>query len=78
MLLRAPARIEIDPYANSGSRFYVENFREACDHAGEWFLDASVGALYYQPRHAGEDPNDLVFEAPVGVAGDLLVLNGNG
>eukprot|EP00041_Stephanoeca_diplocostata_P038006 m.1468317 g.1468317 ORF g.1468317 m.1468317 type:complete len:809 (+) comp25139_c0_seq13:1209-3635(+) len=76
VLLRAPARIEIDPYANSGSRYYLENYREACDEAGEWFLDATGGVLYFQPRHAGEDPNQLVFEAPSGVAGDLLVLNG--
>ena len=70
VLLTAPARIEIEPHANSGSRYYLENFAEACDSPGEWFLDRVAGWLLYQPR-PGEDPRSLVFEAPV-LSGDLL------
>jgi len=42
--------------------YYLENYREACDSAGEWFADFAAGVLYWQPRQAGEDPRHLVFE----------------
>eukprot|EP01052_Picozoa_sp_SAG31_P014363 SAG31_NODE_890_length_11199_cov_18.490901_2_plen_242_part_00 len=77
VVLTAGARISLEPYANSGSRFYVENFAAACDSAGEWFLDTADGGstLLWHPRKAGEDPRTLEFVAPY-IEGELLLLDG--
>ena len=44
-------------------RYHVENFREALDAPGEWFLDRD-GTLYYMPL-PGEDPSRAEVVAPV-------------
>ena len=44
-------------------RYHVENFREALDAPGEWFLDRD-GTLSYLPL-PGEDPASAEFVAPV-------------
>jgi hypothetical protein len=75
VVLTSGARISIEPYANSGSRFYLENFRSACDTRGEWYLDTQLRTLLWQPRHEGEDPRTLTFIAPH-ITGELLLLDG--
>jgi hypothetical protein len=45
-----------------GNLFHVENFKQALDAPGEWFLDRD-GTLAYVPR-AGESPASLRFFAP--------------
>jgi hypothetical protein len=47
----------------STMRFHLENFREALDAPGEWFLDRD-GTLYYMPR-PGEDMATAQVVAPV-------------
>jgi len=54
-------------------RYHLENFREALDAPGEWFLDRG-GTLYYKPL-PGEDPASAEVIAPavaplVAFAGD--------
>ena len=75
VVLTAGCAIAIEPYANSGSRYYAENFAAACDSAGEWYFDLKGSTLHWQPRHEGEDPNSLEFIAPY-LSGDLLKLDG--
>ncbi len=48
---------------NARSRYFIENFREALDAPGEWFLERS-GYLYYIPRN-GETPSNTTFHIPV-------------
>jgi len=45
------------------SRYHLENFREALDQPGEWFL-ARDGVLYYKPL-PGEDMTKIEVVAPV-------------
>ena len=45
------------------TRYHLENFREALDAPGEWFLDRD-GTLSYIPR-AGEDMTKVQVVAPV-------------
>ena len=33
-----------------GNRYFIENVFEALDAPGEWFLDRSLGKLYYRPK----------------------------
>ena len=47
----------------SKERYYLENFREALDAPGEWFLDRE-GILFYKPR-PGEDMAQAEVVAPV-------------
>lgn len=35
---------------NSRTRYYMYDYREALDTAGEWYLDRNEGYLYYMPR----------------------------
>ncbi|MCK4324724.1 MAG: right-handed parallel beta-helix repeat-containing protein [Armatimonadetes bacterium] len=44
-------------------RYYLENFKQALDARGEWFLDRS-GTLFYKPLH-GEDMTRAQVVAPV-------------
>jgi hypothetical protein len=44
-------------------RYHLENFKEALDAAGEWFLDRG-GTLFYKPL-PGEDPANAEVYAPV-------------
>ena len=44
-------------------RYRLENFREALDAPGEWFLDRGTGELYYQAA-PGEDVAGASFVAP--------------
>lgn len=46
-----------------GARYFVENFREALDAPGEWFLDPKTGVLSYFPL-PGETIQDTVLIAP--------------
>lgn len=48
---------------NRGSWFWIEGAPGDLDEAGEWFLDAPGGRLFYRPE-PGVDPNTLVFIAP--------------
>lgn len=54
-------------------RYHIENYREALDRPGEWFLDRD-GTLYYMPL-PGEDPRRLETVAPVAPA--LMRFEGN-
>ena len=54
------------------TRYHLENFREALDAPGEWFLDRD-GTLYYMPR-PGEDMSSAQVVAPV--TGDFIHFNG--
>ena len=47
----------------ASQRYHVENFREALDTPGEWFLDRG-GTLFYRPL-PGEDPAKAEVVAPV-------------
>ena len=55
-----------------GTRVYFENYKEALDQAGEWFLD-NKGNLFYKPL-PGEEINKTVAFAPVNEK--YLVLKG--
>jgi len=46
-----------------GSRFFVENVREALGEPGQWYLDRPSGKLIYVPR-PGETPEKTVVIAP--------------
>ncbi len=44
-------------------RYHVENFREALDEPGEWYLERKTGVLYYWPM-PGEDMSNASVVAP--------------
>jgi hypothetical protein len=50
-------------YWIGNERYYVENFSEALDQPGEWYLDRARGVLSYKPL-PGEDPATARFIAP--------------
>jgi len=55
------------------TRFFVENFKEALDAPGEWFLERS-GYLYYIPRE-GETIENTSFYAPL--LKEFIVIQGD-
>jgi len=57
-----------------GTRYLVENVKEALSQPGEWYLDRPTGALTYLPL-PGEDPAKTVVTAPRLTT--LLELRGN-
>jgi len=48
---------------DSKTRYFVENYKEALDAPGEWFLERS-GNLYYIPRE-GENIWNSTFYVPL-------------
>jgi hypothetical protein len=50
-------------YWTKNERYYVENFPEALDAPGEWYLDRHTGILSYRPLE-GEDPGRAEVIAP--------------
>ncbi|UMB53324.1 right-handed parallel beta-helix repeat-containing protein [Lutibacter sp. A64] len=56
-----------------GGRIILENYKEALDIAGEWFL-SEKGVLYYIPR-PGETPENSTVIAPV--LEQLVTIKGN-
>ena len=50
-------------YWTQNERYYLENYPEALDSAGEWYLDRKTGLLSYWPPE-GEDPNQVEVIAP--------------
>jgi hypothetical protein len=60
-------------YWGPNQRYHLENFREALDAPGEWFLDRG-GTLYYKPL-PGEDITQAEVVAPV--AEQFLILPGD-
>ncbi|UCH35790.1 MAG: right-handed parallel beta-helix repeat-containing protein [Armatimonadota bacterium] len=62
VFLTGPAAWAFESWGPS-QRYHVENFREALDQPGEWFLDRN-GTLYYIPL-PGEDPARAEVVAPV-------------
>ncbi|MFH1919765.1 MAG: right-handed parallel beta-helix repeat-containing protein, partial [Planctomycetota bacterium] len=50
-------------YWTKHERYYVENFPEALDRPGQWYLDRNTGILSYWPL-PGEDPTKLRIVAP--------------
>ena len=54
-------------------RYFVENYREALDSPGEWYLDRKTGVLSYWPRE-GEDMATAEVVAPV--LGELVRIVG--
>lgn len=44
-------------------RYHLENYREALDQPGEWYLNRETGTLYYWPVK-GEDPARATIVAP--------------
>jgi hypothetical protein len=73
--LTAPCGIEIEPNANSGSRYYAENFAAAVDTATEWFFDTTAQVLHYVPAPNSPHPSNSTFVVPT-VSGDLFVVRG--
>lgn len=61
------------PFAR-GIRYFFENFPEALDAPGEWYLDRIAGILSYIPRD-GEDMTKEVVTAPV--AGEFIRITGD-
>lgn len=64
-------------YWDQPTRYYVENYREAMDAPGEWYLDRQTGELTYWPL-PGEDMTTAQVMAPrlqhlVEIAGDAEV-----
>ena len=49
---------------NEGAEFYVENVMEELDMPGEFFYNYSTKVLYYYNNETGQDPSNLMFEAP--------------
>lgn len=72
--LTAPCRVEIDPYANSGARYYAENFAAACDTPTEWYLDVAARVLHYVPSSKESPPSTSTFVVPA--VEELFVING--
>ena len=59
-------------WQGSNQRYHLENYREALDAPGEWFLDRA-GTLFYKPL-PGEDPAKAELIAPV--AEQFVVVKG--
>ncbi len=59
----APAAWPIG-YWERKQRYHVENYREALDAPGEWYLERKTGKLSYRPL-PGEDMTKAVVVAPV-------------
>jgi len=59
----APSNWPVGWWENK-QRYYVENYREALDSPGEWYLDRKAGVLWYRPLR-GENPNEADVVAPV-------------
>lgn len=55
-------------------RYYMENFREALDAPGEWFLDRKTNVVYYYPLD-GQDMEKAKVVAPA--LNEVLVLQGD-
>jgi len=51
-------------YWERKQRYYVENYRQALDAPGEWYLDRKSGILHYWPVQ-GEEMSKAVVEAPL-------------
>lgn len=62
LITTAPACWEMFKW-DKQPRYHLENFREALDAPGEWFLDRD-GTLYYVPL-TGENPRTAEIFAPV-------------
>lgn len=66
----ASGRVDLQTAANwpflywGKERYYFENFREALDSEGEWYLDARQGLLFYKPL-AGQNMSTAEVIAPV-------------
>lgn len=60
-------------YWERAARYSVENFAEALDAPGEWFLDVHTGELTYLPM-PGETPEQTDVVAPV--TGAFLLVEG--
>ncbi|MBN2450255.1 MAG: right-handed parallel beta-helix repeat-containing protein [Lentisphaeria bacterium] len=73
ILLTAPIPWGFNRWGN-GQRYHLENFREALDEPGEWYLDRD-GTLSYIPL-PGEDPTTAEVVAPAG-APDALRITGD-
>lgn len=58
---------------DSKTRYFVENYKEALDAPGEWFLERS-GNLYYIP-HEGENIWNSTFYVPC--VNDFILIRGN-
>jgi len=77
--LQTPAVITLGepqkPYApwRTNTMYHLENYREALDAPGEWFLERD-GTLYYQPL-PGEDMADAKVYAPL--AENFLLFHGD-
>ncbi len=61
-------------YWERTQRYCLDNFFEALDEPGEWYLNRETGVLYYWPL-PGEDMTRAEVIAPV-VVGDLVTLRG--
>lgn len=46
------------------ARYWVENFKDALDSPGEWYLDGRAGIVYYKPL-PGEDIEKIQVVAPL-------------
>eukprot|EP01084_Bolivina_argentea_P052712 96819_1 len=74
-LLNNACSIEINPFTNSGSRYYFENAFMFIDNFNEWYLDTTNRILYYIPYNTNTNPNfNMTFIVPT-FDGDLLLLN---
>lgn len=63
-----------DDFSHQGATYYVENMIEALDAPGQWYLDSSLGKVYYL-SHPGESVERVEAIAPR--LTHLLEINGD-
>jgi parallel beta-helix repeat protein len=61
-------------YTNEGARYFVDNVYEGLDAPGEWYLDRTLGRLYYLPM-PGEDMTTAQVIVPE--VDQLLIFQGD-
>lgn len=61
ILSRKSAMALNDDFEGKYPRYYIENIYEALSEPGEWYLDCSLGKLYYIPFPDEEPDNTEVF-----------------
>ena len=63
-----------DGFHGDNARYIIENFYEAMDQPGEWFLDTKAARLFYRP-FGDENMNNAEVIAPL--RNRLIVMEGN-
>ena len=71
--IKGQSRYPLTPGGDPALRLWLENYREALDSPGEWFLDRAAGEVLYRPL-PGERADTVVAVVPV--ANRLLTIKG--